>query len=231
MNFRVIVLIILVLIFTICGISIWVISFQSTSLQNSYNAGEAEITQNTAAGTVPHVILVKNNGKKPLMVETGQILESSSSQDLVVAEDKVVNQNSSSLIRAYCYQPNQTATPGIKLKPTNKASSEIKQIIKNSKLSDSQNITRTQLQIWILASKNNLNINSGEASVFIENQGISKTEINQKVQEARNDILKTFNITEGEIKNLNPTSTISLDDIFNWINNFINWIKNSFNNN
>lgn len=228
MNFRVILLVLLVFIFTLSGFIISIICFDTTSLTDTYYEGKVEIIQNTTAGTVPHVILVKNNGKKPLMVESGQILVSNTSQDLVVAEDKRVNQNSSSFIRAYCLQPNQTATPGFKLIPTDKASPEIKKIIKSSNLSNNQNNTQTQLQIWILVSKNNVNINSGEASAFIGKQGITSEEISKKLQDAKTDLIKTLNITEGEIKNLTPSSS-GLDDIIKWFNEFINWIKNSFN--
>lgn len=229
MNLRVILLVILVLIFTISGIYLSALSFASTSLENSYNNGEVEIIQNTTAGTIPHIILVKNNGKKPIMVETGQILTSNSSQDLVVAEDKKVNQNSSSYIMAYCFQPNQTAVPGSKLKPTDKASTEVKQLITNSNLTNPQNTTRTQLQIWIIVSKDKLDFNSGEASLFIQNQTINSTEITKQLNEARENLIQKLNITEGEIKNIKPDSSVGSTDIIIWTNEFINWIKISFN--
>ena len=229
MNFRVILLVILVLIFTFSGIYLSMLSFDATSLKNSYGKGEVEIIQNTTAGTIPHVILVKNDGKQPIMVESGQILVSNSSQDLVVAEDIRVNQNSSSYIRAYCFEPNQTATPGSKLTPTDKASSDVQQLIKNSNLADQQNTTSTQLQIWILVSGDNVDLNSGEASVLLKNQNNNSTEIVNQFNEAKNNLLKNLNITEDQIKNIKTESTISSSDIVGWINEFINWIKTSFN--
>lgn len=229
MNLRVILLVILVLIFTISGIYLSVLSFASTSLEDAYNKGEVEIIQNTTAGTIPHVILIENNGKKPIMVETGQILTSNNSQDMVVAEDQKVNQNSSSYIRAYCFQPNQAAVPGSKLTPTDKASPEVKQLITNSNLADPQNTTRTQLQIWIIVSKDNLDLNSGEASLLIQNQTINSTEITNQLNEARENLLQNLNITEGEIKNIKPDSSVGSTDIVVWTNEFIKWIKISFN--
>jgi len=229
MNFRVILLVILVIIFTISGIYLSVLSFEATSLKDSYNKGETEIIQNTTAGTIPHVILVKNNGKRPVMVETGQILISDTSQDLVVAEDKMVNQNSSSYIRAYCFQPNQTAVPGSKLKPTEKASNEVQQVIKNSNLADAQNTTQTQLQIWIIVSKDNVNLSSGEASVLIQNQSINNTNITNQLNEAKDNLSKSLNITEGDLKNINPQSSLGSGDIIEWISGFIDWFKASFN--
>ncbi len=81
-----------------------------------------------------------------------------------------MNQNSSSYHKAYCFQPNQTATPGAKLKPTDKASAEIKKIIKNTNLSDNQNTTQNTTANMDMVSKNNLKIDTGEASVLLEKQ-------------------------------------------------------------
>jgi hypothetical protein len=228
MNFRLILLVLLVLIFTICGIYISVLSFEANSLQETYLKGEVEIIQNTTPGSVPHIIQLKNNGKKPLLVETGQILKSNSSQDLVVAEDKTVNQNSSIYIRAYCFQPNQTAVPGAKLTPSGKASEEINQLIKNSNLADAQNSTSTQLQIWIIVSGDNLNLKTGEATVLIEKKGINNTEINNQLNDARTNLVKVLNLTEGELKKLSPQTSNGIDPL-SWINGFINWFKYSFN--
>lgn len=229
MNFRVILLVLLVTIFTICGVYLSVLSFQANSLKESYIEGDVEIIQNTTAGTVPHVIQVKNSGKKPLMVKIGQILVSNTSQDMVIAEDKWITQNTSSYIRAYCFQPNQSAVPGTKLIPTEMASSQIKQIIANSNLTDTQNTTKTQFEIWIIVTRDNLNITSGEASDLMEKNNSSNINISEQVNEAKNNIIKNFNITEGEIKNIKPNSSISINDLGNWIIGFINWIKNSFN--
>lgn len=226
MNFRVILLVILVLIFTVSGAYLSVVSFEANSLQTAYGEGNLEITQNTTAGSVPHVVQVTNNGKKPVMVESGQILGSDSSQDLVAAEGKNINQNSSGYIRTYCYEPNQTATPGEKLNPKGKASSEIKHIIDNSKLADTKNTTLTQLQIWIMVSGDNLNLNQGEAQAFAKKQSITTAEMTEELNNARSSLLKFLNITEGEIKDIKTTSSMDLGDL---INGFINWIKNAFN--
>ncbi len=226
MNFRVILLVILVLIFTLSGVYLSVLSFEATSLKEAYDDGNLEIIQNTTAGTVPHVVLVKNNGKRPVMVESGQVLQSDSSQDLVAAQGKRINQNSSGYIRAYCLEPNQTATPGEKLNPKDKASSEIKHIIDNSNIADTENTTMTQLQIWIIVSGGNVDINKGEASALIKKQAISTSEITRQLDEAKTNLLESLNITEGEIKDIKSNSSI---DIGNLINGFINWIKNAFN--
>ncbi len=226
MNFRVILLVVLVLIFTTSGVYLNVLSFGANSLKDTYNDGDLEIIQNTTAGTVPHVVQVKNNGKKPVMVEAGQILLGESSQDMVAAESKRVNQNSSSYIRAYCLEPNQTANPGEKLKPGDKASTEIMHIIDNSNFADTQNTIRSQLQIWIILSGGNVDITQGEASALIKKQGISSAKITGELNEAKTSLIQALNITEGEIKDIKPSSSISIDDL---INGFINWMKNAFN--
>jgi hypothetical protein len=226
MNFRVILLVILVLIFTVSGVYLSVVSFETNSLITAYDEGNLEITQNTTAGSVPHVILVRNGGKKPVMVESGQILRSDNSQDLVAAESKRINQNTSDYVRAYCFEPNQTADPGAKLIPKDKASYEIKHIIDNSNNVDAENSTITQLQIWIIVSDDNVDITKGEVQAFMKKQSITTAEITEELNNARSSLLESLNITEGQIKDINPTSSMDLGDL---INGFINWIKNAFN--
>lgn len=228
MNFRVILLVLLVLIFTVGGIYLNVTTFESRSLEDAYNAGDLEIIQDTTAGTVPHVVMIKNNGKRPVMVETGQILGSYGSQDIVVAEDRMVNHNSSSFIRGYCYEPGQKAKPGEKLKQTGKASPEMIEIIENSNLADSNSTIQAQLQVWVIVSKDNLNTTSGEASVLLENQGLSPIETSRLLNESRSNLAENLNVSEGELKNIQPTSTV-ISNVFDGIGGFFNWIKNAFN--
>ncbi|HOI71108.1 MAG TPA: hypothetical protein PLC38_02350 [Methanobacterium sp.] len=226
MNFRVILLVILVFIFTVFGVYLSVVSFESNSLITAFNDGNLEITQNTTAGTVPHVVMVVNSGKKPVMVESGQILRSDTSQDLVAAENKMINQNSTDYVKAYCYEPNQTSTPGTQLYPKDKASSDIKQIIDHSNIMDSRNTTSTQLQIWIIVSGNNLDTTAGEAQELVKKQSVSNAEITRELNDARINLLKSLNVTEEEIKNIKPTSSF---DIGALIKEFIDWIKKAFN--
>ena len=229
MNIRAILLVLLVILFSLGCVLFSFMSFDSNSLKDAYQEGNVEIIQNTTAGTVPHVIEIKNTGKKPLMVETGQILTSNSSQDLVVAQNKKINQNSSAEVKAYCFQPGQRAIPGSKLIPSNKATSQIKEVIKNSNLLDKNNATQTQLQIWILVSQDNVNLSSGEAIALMEKQGITSAKILQELSDARNNLIKTLNITTEDLKNMgNNSSSNILNELYNLITEFINWIKNSF---
>ena len=229
MNIRAILLVLLVIIFSLGCVLFSFMSLDSNSLKDAYQEGNVEIIQNTTAGTVPHVIEIKNTGKKPLMVETGQILTSNSSQDMVVAQNKKINQNSSAEVKAYCFQPGQKAIPGSKLIPSNKATSQIKEVIKNSNLLDKNNATQTQLQIWILVSQDNVNLSSGEAIALMEKQEITSAKILQELSDARNNLIKTLNITTEDLKNMgNNSSSNILNELYNLITEFINWIKNSF---
>lgn len=226
MNFRVILLVILVFIFTLSGVYLNVVSFGANSLNTAFAEGNVEITQNTTAGTVPHIVKIVNSGKKPVMVESGQILRSDTSQDLVAAENKMIYQNSTDYVKAYCYEPNQTSAPGTQLYPKDRASSDIKQIIDHSNIMDSRNTTSTQLQIWIIVSGDNIDTTTGEVQELVKKQSISNAEITQELNDARINLLKSLNVTEEEIKNIEPTSSI---DIGALIKEFIDWIKNAFN--
>lgn len=233
MNFRVLLLIFLVFLFFIGTVIFSFRTFETNSLNQAYQDGSVELIQNTQAGTVPHIVTIKNNGKQPLTVRTGQILTSNNSQDLVVAEDKRIDKNSSANVKAYCFEPKQKAAPGSKLAPSNQASQQITAIINNSNLSNIQNTTQTQLQIWILVSGNEVNINSGETSAFIEKQDLSNANILQELSDAKDNLITSLNISTNDLKTINQTSfQNNSGDIFNWINSLINefitWIKTSF---
>ncbi len=232
MNLRVILLVFVVILFVLISILISFVSFENNSLSQGYQDGNVQIIQSTSPGTIPHIIIVKNNGKKPVMVESGQILTSDISQNLVVAEDEVVDQNTSESVKAYCYEPNQSAVPGSNLKPSNQASAQIETLIRNSNPSNIQNATQTQLQIWILITKDNVNINSGEAPSLVQTQQISDSQLNQDISNAKNNLMTTFNISSSEIGNLNQNSSqINLNyiitDAYNWVNIFVNWVRSS----
>ena len=232
MNLRVILLVFVVILFALVSILISFVSFETNSLSQGYQDGNVQIIQSTPPGTIPHIIIVKNNGKKPVMVESGQILTSNISQNLVVAEDTLVEQNTNESVKAYCYEPNQSAVPGSNLTPSSQASEPIETLIKNSNPSNIQNATLTQLQIWILVTKDNVNINSGEAPSLVQTQQISDSQLNQDISNAQNNLITTFNISSSEIGNLNQTSSqINLNyiitDAYNWINIFVNWVRHS----
>lgn len=221
-------LVLVVLIFTVGGTYLNVHSFESSSLKDTYNAGDLEIIQNTTTGSVPHTIQVKNNAQKPVKVEMGQIFGSNSYQDMVVAEEKTVNQNSTMYISAYCYEPNQVAKPGEKLKPTGKASPELIQIIKNSNLADANSTLQAQIQIWIIVSGDKINTTSGKAQILMQNNSLTTAQMSQFINQSRSNLAQSLDVNEGELKNINPTSNPGTI-VMSWVNGFFSWIKNAFN--
>lgn len=226
MNFRLVLLILLVMIFTSICVFIGFTAWGGDSLPDAYSKGNIEIVHNTPAGTVPHQVTIINKGKKPVSIQSGDVLISNTSQDLVVAEDTEITPTSNITVKTYCFQPEQKAIPNTKLTPSIPASNQIKMLIKNSDLSNIQNATQTQLQIWIIVSKDNINPNSGESSALREKQDISNLEFTENITSAKNNLLSTFSISLEQIKSINKTNTTyNSNQIINGINELIEWIK------
>jgi hypothetical protein len=193
-------------------------------LQQAYGEGNVIIIQNTSAGTVPHQVTITNNGRDPLKVQVGDILNSTSSQDLVIAENKTVAKNSSDSVYAYCLDPSTQAQVGAKLKPNGTASNAIKTVIYGSNIKDTSNATNAQVQIWILTSGVNFNIYSGEPVALVSAQNINYTKLRQIVSEAKSALAAEFNVSVDDIKNINQNQTSSSGDP---INGFLNWFKST----
>lgn len=228
MNFRVVLLVFLVVFFMVGATYLNVHSFESSSLKDTYNAGDLEIIQNTTSGTVPHTIQVINKGQKPVKVEVGQIFGSNSYQDMVVAEEMTINQNSSIYIRAYCFEPKQVAKPGEKLKPTGKASTEIIQVIEGSNLADSNSSLQAQLQIWTIVSGDNITTTTGEVPAVMKNQGLTSYQMSQLINQSRTNLAQTLGVSQGQLKDISSTSSVG-SSISSSINGFFDWIKEAFN--
>ena len=226
MNLRVILLVFVIFIF---AIGFGVMSYSQSlgvPLKQAYDEGKVTIVQNTTAGTVPHVVVVHNNGTKPVKLQKGDILKSNSSQDLVIAENDKVPQNSTGNVSAYCFEPGQEAVQGAKLSPSaTTASTQIKQIIDNSNPSDLQNATSTQLQIWTVVSGGNLNIYSGEPAALVDNQGITFSKLRQELANARSSVMTMFNVNSEGLTNLSQNSTTTSSGVQGVFNDFMSWIK------
>jgi hypothetical protein len=223
MNFRVILLVFVIFIF---ATGFGFMSYSESlglPLKQAYNEGKVTVVQNTTAGTVPHLITIHNNGTKPLKVQKGDILKSNSSQDVVVAEDKSVPQNSVTNVNVYCFEPAQKAVAGAKLQPFSTASSQIKEIIDASNPSDIQNATAAQLQIWVVVSGGNLNIYSGEPAALVDTQGITFSKLRQGLSDAKSSAMAKFSVTSDGLESLAGNSTSSGADL-----NILDWLKSSF---
>jgi hypothetical protein len=226
MNIRLILLILVVVVFAAgCG-AMSFLSGGGITLEQAYDNKQVEIIQNTAAGTIPHNVTIKNNGTKPLVVDKGTILKSKESQDLVVIDGKKINPNNNDTVRAYCIEPDQKAVPGATLNPSGTASSQIKQIIDSSNPSDLQNATQSQMQIWIIVSKGNVDVYSGEAMAVVQNQKTKYYQLQEKLDTAKANVMSRFNLTSEGIENI--SFTLESDNSVNTvISDFRQWFKNN----
>ncbi len=225
MNIRLVFLIFLVVLFA-AGTGFLSYS-QSTGipLKEAYDNGNVIITQNTSAGTVPHQVVIANNGKDPIKVQVGDVLTAKSSQDLVVAENKTVAKNSSEVIYAYCLEPSTAAVVGTKLKANGTSSNAIQQVIYGSNIKDTNNATNAQVQIWILTSGADFNIYSGEPVALVDAQNINYTKLRQIVSDAKAALASQFNVKVDNINSINQNSTSSsggtLHGIYSWFKSLI----------
>ena len=115
MNIRVVSLVLIILVFALVS---GVLSYSVSSgipLKEAYNNGKITVIQETAAGTVPHQVMITNNASKAVKVKKGDVLASSISQNLVIAEDKIVASNSNETVKAYSLYTTPRAIVGTKL--------------------------------------------------------------------------------------------------------------------
>ncbi|MGB9978057.1 hypothetical protein [Methanobacterium sp.] len=226
MNIRVVSLVLIVLVFAlVSGIMSYSVS-SGIPLKEAYSNGKITVIQQTAAGTVPHQVMIKNNASKSVKVKRGDVLASTVSQDLVIAEDKTIISNSNATVKAYCLDPSQRAVTDTKLLPVNTTYSAITRVISSSNPLNSQSAMNAQLQIWLITSGGNLNLYTGEPVAVVENNNITWSQFRQDIADAKSDVMSTFNVTEDNIKNLNQTQSNS-GQTSSWIDNTISWIKES----
>jgi len=197
---------------------------QSTGipLAQAYTDGNVVITQVTPAGSIPHYVNITNNGNEAIDVQVGDVLISNSSQNLVIAQNDTINKNSSDIVSAYCIQPTQRAVPGVKLTVNGTSSNAIIQVIEGSNPNDLNNVTNTQVQIFILTSGVNFYIYSGEPVAEVLNQSITYTNYRQTVAAAAAALASKFNVTVNNISSINQNQTANSVDS---LNSFLNWFK------
>ncbi len=197
---------------------------QSTgiSLAQAYTNGNVNITQITPAGSIPHQVNITNKGNEPIDVQIGDTLISNGSQNLVIAQNETVDQNSSDSVSAYCIQPTQRAVPGAKLSVNGTSSNAVIQVIEGSNPNDITNATNTQAQIFILTSGVNFYIYSGEPYAEVLNQSITYTKYRQIVVAASQSLATQFNVSVSNIGNINQNQTSNSS---NSLNGFLNWVK------
>lgn len=222
MNVRLVFLIFLVVLF---AVGTGFMSFSQTTgipLKQAYDSGTVVLAQNTSAGSVPHQVNVTNTGRDPVKIQVGDVLKSNSSQDLVVAENKTIKQNSTDIVSAYCMDPSTRAVQGSKLTAAGSSSEAVKQVIYSSNIKDVNNATDAQIQIWILTSGVNFNIYNGEPVAMVEKENLTYTKLRQMVSDAKNEIASRFNIKVDSIGTFNQNATKSSGGI---VNGLLSWLK------
>ena len=226
MNIRLIILIVAVIVFSVgCG----ALSFLyggGITLEQAYDNNQVSIIQKTYAGSIPHNVSIKNNGSQPVVVDKGTILKSKESQDVVIITDKKINPNSNDTVLAYCIEPDQKAVTGSSLYPSGTASSQVKEIIDSSNPTDLQNATQAQLQIWVIVTKGNVNVYSGEAMAVVQNQKTKYYQLQEKVETAKKNVMSRFNLTSEGVKNM--SFSVESDNSANtWVADLRQWFKNT----
>ncbi|MBI5681432.1 MAG: hypothetical protein HZC47_11110 [Methanobacterium sp.] len=225
MNIRVLSIIFVILIFALgSGYLSYSVS-GGTALKDAYSNGNIKVIQKTSAGTVPHEVIITNDGNVAVKVKKGDVLSSTPSQDLVIGEDKKVASNSNETVKAYCIEPSQRAVANTKLLPVNSTYNGVTQVIRNSNPLDPESAYKAQLQIYLIMSGGNLNIYTGEPVAIVDTKKISWTQFRQDVSNAKSDLMKTFNVNESEIKDLNQKQGLNVGNPQTWIDNFSNWLK------
>ena len=226
MNIRFILVVVLVILFALGSGTISFVSGSGITLKQAYDDKKVEIIQNTAAGTIPHNFTLKNKGSRPVVIDKGVVLKNDNSQDLVIIEDKKISPGTSAIIKAYCFEPEQKAIPGAKLNPSSMVSSEIMEIIDSSNPSELANATESQLQIWIVVDRGEVNISTGEAAAVVRKQKIRFYQMRQNLTTARNNVIIRFNLTPEGLQNMESTSKSNTGNI-PAINSFLTWLRNS----
>lgn len=222
MNIRVVGVILLICLFALASTMLTLSVSTGESLDKAYGSGNIKVIQMTPAGTIPHEIEISNNRNSTINVKKGNALASTVSQDLVIAEDKHIAPNSTETLKAYCIEPSQRAVVDTKLLPVNNTYAGVNKVLSDSDPYNLQSAYNAQLKIWVIMSGGNLNPYTGEPVAVVNNMGITWTQFRQNIADAKNDVMRSFNITESEIKNLNQKPTFNPS---NWINDTLNWIK------
>ncbi|HSO26197.1 MAG TPA: hypothetical protein VLR54_06220 [Methanobacteriaceae archaeon] len=224
MNYRIILVIIIIFLFAAGLGAMNFISAKGLTLESAYNDGKVIIVQQTPAGTIPHEINIKNTGKDTINVQKGTILSSNSSQDLVTARDDVISPNSNITIPAYCIEPDQKAVENKKLAVSGMAPEVIIDIVTSSNPENPSEAMKAQFKIWNVVQGSNFNVYKGEVSAFSQKNGISFFDIKENMSTTKIEVMTKFNLTEEQMNNITLNSSLLnqsrsvADQLFTWFN-------------
>lgn len=208
MNYRIILVLIVVCLFAAGLGAMNFISAKGLNLEDAYKEGNVVITQQTTAGTIPHEVNIQNNGKNPVNVLKGTILSSKDSQDLVIARDGVVSPNRNITVPAYCIEPDQQAVENKKLKVSGQAPQVINEIISSSNPENPSDALNAQLKIWTIVGGSDFNVYKGESSAISKKQNITFYDLKGNLSNAKIEVMTKFNLTADQMNNVNINSSI-----------------------
>jgi len=220
MNIRVIGIVFIVILFALTSGYMSYSMYGGTGLTDAYSNGNIKVFQKTSAGTVPHQVTIVNNGNETITVKEGQVLTSSVSQNMVIAEDKNIGPKTNLAVKAYGLEPSERSKAGTKLLPVNTTYDAVTKVISL----DSNNTINTQLQIWIIMTGGNLNPYTGEPVEVVDKYNLRWSQIRQDISEAKNNVMSTFNVGESELSTLKDEK---INAGQTWIENASEYIKSS----
>ncbi|MEN6329806.1 MAG: hypothetical protein ABFC91_05880 [Methanobacteriaceae archaeon] len=224
MNFRAIILVVLIVVFAVSMGAVNFTSLGTVDLVQAQAEGTAGVIQNTEAGTIPHTVTITNNGTQNVKVSQGQLLESPDSQDLVVAENATITPGTNSTVKAYCTEPGQKASPGSSLTANETANTMVLTIIQNSVPSDATSARQAQLKIWNLKTGGEVDPYTGEAAAVVQINKSSYYQLKQDLITAQGSLSSQFNLSNETLKNLkNLADTRS--GVSTWLEDLQNWFR------
>lgn len=224
MNYRIILVLIVICLFAVGLGAMNFISAKGLTLEEAYNAGDVVITQQTPAGTIPHEVNIQNKGKNPVNVQKGIILSSKDSQDLVIARDEVVSPNTKIMVPAYCIEPDQKAVENKKLAVSGLAPQVITEIASSSNPENPSDALNAQLKIWTIVGGPDFNVYKGEVAAVSEKQDISFYDIKGNLSNAKIEVMTKFNLTTDQMNNININSS-ALNQSQTFTEQLMNWFS------
>jgi hypothetical protein len=222
MNYRIILVLIVICLFATGLGAMNFISAKGLNLEDAYKEGNVVITQQTPAGTVPHEVTIKNKGKNPVNAPKGTILSSKDSQNLVIARDEVVSPNANITVPAYCIEPDQEAIENKKLAVSGLAPQVITEIASSSNPENPSDALNAQLKIWTIVGGSDFNVYKGEVAAVSQKQDISFYDLKGNLSNAKIEVMTKFNLTADQMNNVNINSSI-LNQSQSFTEQVMNW--------
>lgn len=208
MNARILLVISLIFIFAFLSGGIGYITLGGPDLASAVSDGSAEVIQKGSAGDVPNTVEIRNTGNKPVRVDTGTLLVSNTSGDLLIATGTHVSPGSAEDVPAYSVEPEERTVPGVKLKPAGKAPALMVDVLSSSNPADPSDAFTTQLKLWVLARGDELNIYRGEVYAMVKKRDMRFYQLRENITAVRSELMDEYGLTEEQLSELNIASPI-----------------------